>query len=377
MPPPPLLGYLVDMKAVLICIMTVSGFAGFAFAQSDELRELVLERVEESRRFQFPDKSHFSIESLLTVDPVSPEEFERLRLLAPTDRTAKYHFERIQMERQAGGSRRRIDVYTQGSRSWRINTTQLTHPGSPFTDDARGKEGYWTYSQDQLQYAKDLQSLPSDVQFHPEAQLSATRLVFASLATGVAGTGNGAVEVSVIERSREGAKVLVRGDERSLLIEGTFVPHPSLDKHDFQIHRVQVLDLSGKLVAVNEYKDWQHYPEWGISLANHRRTTLADGRPFSEYRVTHAGVLSYDIEDLTKAPRPDGTDLLRGASSYRSVVDHSKGLRSIFDIESGSFVSERSTRSSYSSQARLVIGILIVLAGFCTFVAVHKGRHKS
>lgn len=358
-------------------ILVIVGTVWPAIAQTDPLRAEIEARIQAARNFELPENSEFVIETLFGVDAPAKEEVDRLRRLVGVDRSAEYNLARIQLEEESGGSRRRVEYYVGSDQAWRINSTLLTHPGAPYFDAARGRDGYWTLSPDQLQFAKDPSSLPADVPFDPEKEYHIAHTVLAWLTTGIAGTGKGSIEITEIERSLSGASIMVRGEERSLLIEGVFELDSANDQPDFRIDRVHVLDLEGNRTAVNEYKDWRDHPELGIRLAHHCVTTLTNGKIFSEYRVTHAGPLSHDVSEVTRTPPPDGEDVLRGTSTYRSVVDHTRGLRSMLDSATGELVASDSTRSSYSSGTRVALGALMVAVAVATFAAVRKGQGKS
>lgn len=315
-------------SVTLLCVLCLS-----AAAREPRLEQALLDRVEQARDFVIPEGIEFHYDLLQSSSNLGEEELDRLRRLAPSDPNANLRLKKYESELELGGKRSEYALYYANEDHWRTSTLSLNYSLSPFSEHAKGRDGYWGMGSRQLTVAKRLDERTDEAQWNPEFHLTLFQTLLSSWTTGILWPKD--ADIDIVDSRTEGNAGWLTVHMGSL----RFVVHVERDRNDeswasFRVVENQIYDReSGEYTATSMFRGWKEVPEFGLQLPQMKQTVLSDGTIESEYTSISLRPLSRDIGELTALPGADSVDPIRGQVTFRSVRKLGSDQTEILDTD--------------------------------------------
>lgn len=352
----------------LLCVLCLS-----ASALEPRLEQALLDRIEQARNFVIPEGIEFRYDLLQGSTAVGDEELERLRRLAPSDLNADLRLKQYESELELDGKRSEHALYYADDDHWRTSTLSLNHSLSPYSELAKGDDGYWGMGSRQLTAARRLDKETEEARWNPEFQLSTMKSMLSSWATGALWRTE--ADIDIVNSRVEGNEGWMTIDE-GLRQFKLHVQRSDVDTGwaSFHVQEIEILDRdSGQSVAVVALEGWRSASGFHFMLPESVRTILADGTIESEYTNISLRPLSRDIGELTALPGADSVDPIRGQVTFRSVRQLGSDETEILDTDTREVLDvvksdQDEPATAWGSAVWLVlIGVVVIV-----FVVIRK-----
>jgi hypothetical protein len=250
-------------------------------------------------------------------------------LIASKDKSDEDQITRLDSLFANKGEGRKYRLWYHSENQWRICTDMPQQPdGKQYRDIATNSDKSWLMTPYTLHLSSpDL--IESDNQsMNTQFFLESLRPILFQMKYGLYPSPGLDYTITSVSSDELGTHTLRTEIDNKLVPIVSFTLEPSNDQEGFVITRnegelANSEESKSGIGLTNTFSDWKPSPIAQGSIA-HTFVMYDYDKPFRTYTITKIEPLETDIEEYVKTPTIDTPDIIRGATTYISVMNHTE-----------------------------------------------------
>ncbi len=250
-------------------------------------------------------------------------------LIASKDKSDEDQITRLESLFANKGEGRKYRLWYHSENQWRICTDMPQQPdGKQYRDIATNSDKSWLMTPHTLHLSSpDL--IESDNQsMNTQFFLESLRPILFQMKYGLYPNQNLDYTITSVSSNENDTHTLRTEINNKLVPIVHFTIKPSNDREGFVITRSEgelanPEESKSGIGLINTFSDWRASPIGQGDIA-HTFVMYDYDKPFRTYTITKIEPLETDIEEYVKTPTIDTPDIIRGATTYISVMNHTE-----------------------------------------------------